>query len=54
MVHMSTCYVNSNKPGAFIEEKLYDLGFDIPETIEKIRTMNVRDLEKVRPVCACV
>lgn len=36
-VHVSTCYVNSFQPNGHIEEKLYPLGFDPEEMIEKVR-----------------
>mmetsp|Transcript_15877 Transcript_15877/g.31108 ORF Transcript_15877/g.31108 Transcript_15877/m.31108 type:complete len:1225 (+) Transcript_15877:37-3711(+) len=45
-VHVSTCYVNSNRSG-YIEEKLYPLGFDIDEMLKRIQSLPSSDLEKI-------
>jgi glycerone phosphate O-acyltransferase/fatty acyl-CoA reductase len=46
-VHVSTCYVNSNRPGETIEEKIYPLAFDPEQVISQVAKMQVQDLEKV-------
>jgi len=46
-VHVSTCYVNSNRPGETIEEKIYPLAFDPEQIISQVAKMQVQDLEKV-------
>jgi len=45
-VHISTCYVNSNFEG-WIDEKLYDLGFDPEEVLKQVSALNTSQLEKV-------
>lgn len=45
-VHVSTCYVNSNRTG-WVDEKLYPLGFDPEAMVKKIRGMNANELERV-------
>ncbi len=46
-LHVSTCYVNSNRPDGHIEEKVYPLGFDIEEMIAKVMKMPPSDLENI-------
>ena len=45
-VHVSTCYVNSNRTGAWVDEKLYDLGFDPEQALKRVEKMSVSELEK--------
>ncbi|CAI2365141.1 unnamed protein product [Moneuplotes crassus] len=46
--HMSTCYVNSDKKG-YIEEKIYDVTFDVEQHINHLKTLSVEDIEKQTP-----
>ena len=46
--HMSTSYVNSDKRG-FIEEKIYDVDFDVEQHINYIKSLSVEELEKQTP-----
>lgn len=46
-VHVSTCYVNSNRPNGEVEEKLYPLGFDPEELIEKVSKMSSSELDTI-------
>lgn len=46
--HMSTCYVNSDKRG-FIEEKIYDIDFDVEKRIDSFRQLSVQEIEKQTP-----
>jgi len=45
--HVSTAYVNCNKPGGFIEEKIYedDITFDIEAFIKQVLAMSIKDIE---------
>ncbi len=45
-IHMSTCYVNSNKRG-WIEERLYDLNFDVESVLKRVESMSARELDQV-------
>jgi len=45
-VHVSTCYVNSNRKG-WVEEKLYPLGYDPDEMLERVRSMKENELDKI-------
>ena len=45
--HVSTAYVNCNKPGGFIEEKIYnDLEIDIDQFINTVLSMSVAEVEE--------
>ena len=46
--HMSTWYVNSEKRG-FIEEKIYDVNFDVEQRINYLKTLSVKEIEKQTP-----
>jgi thioester reductase-like protein len=46
-LHVSTCYVNSNRANGLIEEKCYPLGFDVEEMIAKIKSMPPSELENI-------
>ena len=43
--HMSTCYVNADKRG-FIEEKIYELDFDVEQHINYLKSLSPEELEK--------
>lgn len=45
---MSTSYVNSDKKG-FIEEKIYDIDFDVEQHINYLKTLSVEEIEKQTP-----
>lgn len=45
-IHVSTCYVNSNRRG-LIDEKIFPLGFDPEAMIKKVRNLTVAELEKI-------
>jgi hypothetical protein len=45
---MSTCYVNSEKRG-YIEEKIYEVDFDVEKHINYLKTLSVQDIEKQTP-----
>jgi nucleoside-diphosphate-sugar epimerase len=38
--HVSTCYVNCNRPGGDIQEEVYDLDMDVEETVKQLMAMN--------------
>jgi len=46
--HVSTCYVNCNKPDGFVEEKIYeDIDFDVETFVKNILSMSEKEvLEK--------
>ena len=45
--HVSTAYVNCNKPGGFIEEKIYeDLDIDVEKFIDNVFAMPTEEIEK--------
>ena len=46
-LHVSTCYVNSNRANGLIEEKVYPLGFDPEEMVERVRKMPPSELENI-------
>lgn len=46
-VHVSTCYVNSNRDNGHIEEKLYPLGFDPEEMIDRVSKLSSTELDTV-------
>lgn len=46
--HMSTAYVNSDKLG-FIEEKIYDVDFDVEQHINYLKTLTVEEIERDTP-----
>lgn len=48
LLHTSTCYVNSNQPQGFIDERVHPLSFDPQEVIDKVRRMNVDEMSLVR------
>ena len=43
--HVSTCYVNCNRPGGNIEEVIYDLDMDVEETVTRLMAMNPQEVE---------
>ena len=45
-VHVSTCYVNSNRRG-WMDERLYPLGFDAEEMLRRVQAMKETELEKI-------
>ena len=45
-VHVSTCYVNSNRRG-WMDEKLYPLGFEPDEMLRRVSSMKETELEKI-------
>lgn len=45
---MSTCYVNSDKRG-YIEEKIYEVDFDVEKHINYLKTLSVQEIEKQTP-----
>ena len=45
---MSTCYVNSEKRG-FIEEKIYDVNFDVEQRINYLKSFSPKEIEKQTP-----
>lgn len=45
-IHISTAYVNSNRRG-WIDEKIYNLGFDPEEMLNKIGQLKETELEKI-------
>lgn len=47
LTHVSTAYVNCNKPGGFIEEKIYedDITYDVEQFIHQVLNMSVKDIE---------
>ena len=45
-VHVSTCYVNSNRRG-WMDEKLYPLGFDANEVLTRVQGMKATELESI-------
>ena len=47
MVHISTCYANCNRKEGWIDEILYDLKLNPKELIQKIQSMNLRQLETI-------
>jgi hypothetical protein len=38
--HVSTCYVNCNRPGGKIEEDIYDQDMDVDERVKMLMAMN--------------
>jgi 1-acyl-sn-glycerol-3-phosphate acyltransferase len=46
-VHVSTCYVNSNRENGHIEERLYPLGFDPEEMIDRVSKMSSSELDTI-------
>ena len=48
-VHVSTCYVNSNRPDGWIDEKLYVLPFDPEQKLAEIDRIPVGQLEVKAP-----
>lgn len=50
MVHVSSTFVNSNRPfGSIVEEKCYEPKFDPEELINRIMQMNPQELEIEQP-----
>lgn len=45
---MSTCYVNSDKRG-YIEEKIYDVDFDVEDHINALKSLSIEEIEKQTP-----
>lgn len=46
-VHVSTAYVNSNKPnGARVEERVYPLDFDVEAVMARVRSIPDADMER--------
>lgn len=45
LTHMSTCYVNSDKRG-FIEEKIYEVDFDVEQHISYLKSLSHDEIEK--------
>jgi len=45
--HVSTAYVNCNKPGGFIEEKIYenDITYDVESFVKQVLSMSIKDIE---------
>lgn len=44
--HVSTAYVNCNKPGGYIEEKIYDdLDIDVESFIDNVLSMSEEQVE---------
>lgn len=46
-IHTSTCYVNCNRPNGWIDEALYDLGFDPMSVVNSVRKMDMNALSKI-------
>ena len=46
MSHVSTAYVNGDKLGGFISEKIYDYPWDPNETAERLIAMPIETLKK--------
>jgi fatty acyl-CoA reductase len=44
--HVSTCYVNCNRPAGLIEEELYDTEMDVDETVRQLMAMNPQEVEQ--------
>jgi hypothetical protein len=43
--HVSTAYVNCNRPGGNIEEDIYDLDIDVEETVARLMAMNPQEVQ---------
>ena len=43
--HVSTAYVNCNRPGGNIEEEIYDLDMDVEETVTRLMAMNPQEVQ---------
>ena len=42
--HVSTAYVNCNRPSGIVEEEIYDLDIDVEDTVKQLMAMNPQEV----------